>query len=137
MATRVDNGPRMTTAEVDRLFESVKNWGRWGPDDQRGALDCNTPEEVRAATAPLRGDGGGGEPLRVGGHEGRGCGARGADRRPAAARRDLDGAGRGGAAGGAGGGRKGAGGDDPPGGHRALAQRPRAAAARAGAVGRV
>src|SRR5438552_16567340 len=54
MATRVDNGPRMTTAELDRLFESVKNWGRWGPDDQRGSLNYITPEQVRAATALVR-----------------------------------------------------------------------------------
>ena len=33
----------MTAAELERLFESVKNWGRWGADDERGALNYITP----------------------------------------------------------------------------------------------
>jgi kynurenine formamidase len=28
---------------LDRIYESVKNWGRWGGDDQRGALGFLTP----------------------------------------------------------------------------------------------
>ncbi len=38
-----------------KTFESVKNWGRWGDDDQRGALHYITPERrarrARCATA--------------------------------------------------------------------------------------
>ena len=29
----------LTLAEFRELFESVLSWGRWGADDQRGALD--------------------------------------------------------------------------------------------------
>jgi hypothetical protein len=31
------------------MFEAVKNWGRWGPDDERGTLNYLTPAEVAAA----------------------------------------------------------------------------------------
>jgi kynurenine formamidase len=45
-----------TTADLDALYESLKNWGRWGADDQRGALNHLTPER-RAAAASLVRDG--------------------------------------------------------------------------------
>ena len=41
-------------AEFERIFESVKNWGRWGPDDQLGTLNLITPERVRAAAGLVR-----------------------------------------------------------------------------------
>ena len=37
-------------ARMDEIFESVKNWGRWGDDDQAGALNLIT-DEVRLAAA--------------------------------------------------------------------------------------
>jgi kynurenine formamidase len=40
---------RVTAEAFAGLFESVKNWGRWGADDQRGALNFITPELVAAA----------------------------------------------------------------------------------------
>jgi kynurenine formamidase len=43
-----------TTAELDRMFEAVKNWGRWGRDDQRGALNHLTDERRRAAAGLVR-----------------------------------------------------------------------------------
>jgi kynurenine formamidase len=39
----------MTGAEMQALFEAVSNWGRWGPDDERGTLNFLTPAEARAA----------------------------------------------------------------------------------------
>jgi kynurenine formamidase len=45
---------RVTLAEFDAIFESVKNWGRWGPDDQLGTLNLITPERVAAAAALVR-----------------------------------------------------------------------------------
>lgn len=36
------------------LFESVKNWGRWGPEDQLGTLNYLTPERVAAAASLVR-----------------------------------------------------------------------------------
>lgn len=41
-----------TTAELDALYERLKNWGRWGDDDERGALNHLT-DERRAAAAGL------------------------------------------------------------------------------------
>jgi kynurenine formamidase len=38
-------------AEFDQLFEEIKNWGRWGPDDQLGAVNLITAEERKKAIA--------------------------------------------------------------------------------------
>jgi len=46
----------VTPEALERLFESVKNWGRWGPDDERGALNYITNEK-RVAAARLVRDG--------------------------------------------------------------------------------
>ena len=35
--------------EFDRLFQQVKNWGRWGPDDQLGSVNLITPEKRKQA----------------------------------------------------------------------------------------
>jgi kynurenine formamidase len=40
---------KLSVAEFEEIFESVKNWGRWGPDDELGTLNLITPERVRAA----------------------------------------------------------------------------------------
>jgi kynurenine formamidase len=42
----------VTREWLERVFEQVKNWGRWGPDDELGALNYVTPER-RAAAARL------------------------------------------------------------------------------------
>ena len=42
----------MTTTE--ETTAGVGNWGRWGPDDERGALNLMTPEVVLAATRVCR-----------------------------------------------------------------------------------
>ena len=44
----------LSLAEFDELFASVKNWGRWGPDDDRGALNYITPARTVAAMALVR-----------------------------------------------------------------------------------
>jgi kynurenine formamidase len=41
---------QVSAAEFRELFERVSNWGRWGPDDERGALNYLTPARVAAAT---------------------------------------------------------------------------------------
>ena len=46
----IDHVP--TTEELDAMFESLKNWGRWGHDDQRGTLNHLT-DARRAAAAAL------------------------------------------------------------------------------------
>jgi kynurenine formamidase len=44
----------MTHGEFERLFDALKNWGRWGPADQRGTLNYLTPHRTRAAASLLR-----------------------------------------------------------------------------------
>ncbi|HUZ27527.1 MAG TPA: cyclase family protein [Streptosporangiaceae bacterium] len=44
----------VSLAEFDEIFEAVKNWGRWGPDDILGTLNYITPDSVRAAAALVR-----------------------------------------------------------------------------------
>ncbi|SVC64545.1 uncharacterized protein METZ01_LOCUS317399, partial [marine metagenome] len=41
----------MSTVELETLFEDVKNWGKWGDDDERGALNYITPARVAAAAS--------------------------------------------------------------------------------------
>ena len=40
-----------TRTEVDALAQQLSNWGRWGDDDERGALNFITPEVTAAAAA--------------------------------------------------------------------------------------
>jgi len=54
MATALSKTARISLEEFDRLFESLKNWGRWGPDDEKGTLNYITPDKVQAATALVR-----------------------------------------------------------------------------------
>jgi kynurenine formamidase len=44
----------LTTDEVLALHHSLSNWGRWGADDQLGALNFITPELTAAAAAGVR-----------------------------------------------------------------------------------
>jgi kynurenine formamidase len=44
----------MSTREFDELFRKVSNWGRWGPDDERGTLNYITPAHIRAAAQLVR-----------------------------------------------------------------------------------
>ena len=45
---------KWSTDEFDQLFDSVKNWGRWGPDDSKGTLNYIRPEHVREAASLVR-----------------------------------------------------------------------------------
>ena len=47
--------PWMTSEQHQELFEAVKNWDRWGADDQAGALNLITPEIRAAAGAGISG----------------------------------------------------------------------------------
>ena len=45
-----------TTAELDSLFTTLSNWGRWGPDDELGTLNHLTPaRRAHAATLVVEG----------------------------------------------------------------------------------
>ena len=45
---------KMTLEDFDRLYESLKNWGKWGKDDELGTLNYITPEKMRAAAALVK-----------------------------------------------------------------------------------
>lgn len=51
MSTIID---RVSGIDMPAMFEAVKNWGRWGPDDERGALNLLTPERAAASAALVR-----------------------------------------------------------------------------------
>lgn len=47
---------QMTQADVEKQIEELSNWGRWGKDDQLGALNLITPEKrVQAAQLVKKG----------------------------------------------------------------------------------
>jgi kynurenine formamidase len=54
MAGMTTPPPPVSLAEFQRIFDSVSNWGRWGPDDDHGTLNYITPERVAAAAASVR-----------------------------------------------------------------------------------
>ena len=44
----------VSAEEFAALFRALSNWNRWGPDDERGALQVLTPDRVVAATRLVR-----------------------------------------------------------------------------------
>jgi kynurenine formamidase len=44
----------MRPANFDHLAEKLRNWGRWGPDDQRGALNHIGPEALKRGAAEVQ-----------------------------------------------------------------------------------
>jgi kynurenine formamidase len=46
----VQAGPsKLSVEEFQALFDRCSNWGRWGPEDERGTLNLITPEQVKRA----------------------------------------------------------------------------------------
>ena len=45
----------LTKADIDQMAAQVRNWGRWGPDDERGTLNLLTDEKRAAALAGITG----------------------------------------------------------------------------------
>jgi kynurenine formamidase len=54
------DGPRdqsqrtLTKADVDRMMTELSNWGRWGKEDQLGAINLITPAKRKQAAALVR-----------------------------------------------------------------------------------
>jgi kynurenine formamidase len=46
--------PPVTKAQADRWMTELSNWGRWGKDDQLGALNLITPQKRKQAMALAR-----------------------------------------------------------------------------------
>ena len=53
-ASGADQYPLLTVEAFDRMFQEVKNWGRWGKDDQRGAYNLITPAKRKQAAALVK-----------------------------------------------------------------------------------
>ena len=46
--------PPVTPDDYKRWRTELRNWGRWGPDDQKGTANLITPEKVQAAARLVR-----------------------------------------------------------------------------------
>jgi kynurenine formamidase len=44
----------LTKGDIDKWMESLSNWGRWGKEDELGALNLITPQKRRQAAALVR-----------------------------------------------------------------------------------
>lgn len=44
----------LSAAEIDKMFTSLSNWGRWGKNDQRGTLNLITPAKRRQAAGLVK-----------------------------------------------------------------------------------
>ena len=53
-ATQAQTSHDVTAAMVDRWMTELSNWGRWGDDDQMGAVNLITPAKRREAIALAR-----------------------------------------------------------------------------------
>ncbi len=46
--------PQMTKSDVDKLMTELSNWGRWGTEDQLGALNFITPDKRKRAASLVK-----------------------------------------------------------------------------------
>jgi kynurenine formamidase len=51
---RQERPKELTRADIDEMMTSLSNWGRWGKDDQRGALNLITAEKRKQAVALVK-----------------------------------------------------------------------------------
>jgi kynurenine formamidase len=57
IAAQPDGRSPRNAAEFDAMFQQIKNWGRWGPDDQRGSANLVTvAKRKQAATLAKLGE---------------------------------------------------------------------------------
>jgi kynurenine formamidase len=54
MAKTHQRAHNISLADFEAMFESVKNWGRWGADDERGTLNYVTKGHIRNAASLVR-----------------------------------------------------------------------------------
>src|SRR3954463_15128447 len=52
--TRPGETTPLTKSDIDAMMTSLSNWGRWGKDDQLGALNLITAEKRRSAAALVK-----------------------------------------------------------------------------------
>ena len=46
--------PKLTKADIEKMMTELSNWGRWGKDDQLGALNLITPAKRKQAAALVK-----------------------------------------------------------------------------------
>jgi kynurenine formamidase len=51
--TAVSSRPKLGARDVEEMMTTLSNWGRWGKDDQLGALNLITPQERKQAVAQV------------------------------------------------------------------------------------
>src|SRR4051794_29583154 len=51
---RRESKKELKKADIDEMMTSLSNWGRWGKDDQRGALNLITAEKRKQAAALVK-----------------------------------------------------------------------------------
>jgi kynurenine formamidase len=51
---RAEAKKKLTRADIDEMMTSLSNWGRWGKEDQLGALNLITPEKRKQAAALVK-----------------------------------------------------------------------------------
>ncbi len=54
MDAHVSTPTRVTRVGMDSAADRLKNWGKWGPDDQVGTLNYTTPEDIVHAAGLVR-----------------------------------------------------------------------------------
>lgn len=54
LALSTHSAQQMTQADVDHWMSELSNWGRWGKQDQLGAVNLITPEKRKAAAALVK-----------------------------------------------------------------------------------
>ena len=54
VSAQSEERPPVSAAQFERWKTELSNWGRWGPDDEMGALNLITPEKRRQAAALVR-----------------------------------------------------------------------------------
>jgi kynurenine formamidase len=45
---------KLTKSDIDAMMKSLSNWGRWGKEDQRGALNLITPKKRQQAVSLVK-----------------------------------------------------------------------------------
>src|SRR5262245_5284974 len=53
-STAKSTQPDAPRAEFDRLMTELSNWGRWGKEDQMGAVNLITPEKRKRAVLAVK-----------------------------------------------------------------------------------
>ena len=48
---RAQAEPKLTKVDIDRMMTDLSNWGRWGKEDQLGAINLITPEKRKFAAS--------------------------------------------------------------------------------------